>query len=262
MGNLKDDRLETLADNGDGNHFYIGSLFEAKKVLVEEIGGTLHTIAKDVKVQLELNPARVAGYRLIGYENRLLAPEDFNDDTKDAGEIGAGHSLTVLYELVPVGVPFDPGHAAELQDDESDVNVDPLRYDPQTGEATSSDELLTVKLRYKSPEGGASSRFDKSFSEFPVPIEAASNDMRFAAAVASFGMLLRRSPHAGLATFETVIEIAEAGIGADESGYRAAFVDLVRSARDLADSLTYPESAPVDTSDSGTLPDPSGSAYP
>lgn len=262
MGNLKDDRLELLADHGDGNYAYIDSLFEANKVLVEEIGGTLYTIAKDVKVQLELNPARVAGYRLIGYENRLLAPEDFNDDTKDAGEIGAGHSLTVLYELVPAGMPFEPGRAAELPDAGGDEDVDPLRYDPQTGEAADSDELLTVKLRYKAPEGGASTKFDMPFSEIPAPIEAASDDMRFAAAVAAFGMLLRKSPHAGLATFEAVIELAEAGIGADERGYRARFVELVRSARMLADPSSDPHPATDDTSDAGATQDAPDSTDP
>ena len=259
MGNLQDEKLETLADRGNGNYAYIDTLLEARKVLVEEIGGTLHTIAKDVKLQIEFNPARVAGYRLIGYENRLLAARDFNDDTKDAGEIGAGHSLTALYEVVPVGVPFEvetlneppvdvesAGDDVAEEDGETvgDADVDPLRYDPQTGEAAGSEEMLTVKLRYKQPDGDTSTRFDVSYSDIPLPIEAASSDMKFCAAVAAYGMLLRRSPHGGHATYEGVIELAEAGLGADERGYRAAFVELVRSTIDASHRVEATEAYP------------------
>jgi Ca-activated chloride channel homolog len=221
-GNLKDSTMEKLADSGNGNYAYIDSLSEARKVLVRESGATLVTIAKDVKIQVELNPARVAAYRLIGYENRVLAAEDFNDDKKDAGEIGAGHSVTALYEVVPVGV------------DIALRGVDPLKYQsPRFASAGSQgDELLTVKLRYKDPDGDESRPLSvvvKDDLERP-----ASANARFASAVAGFGMLLRGSEHKGSATFEQVAELARGAVGPDPDGYRAQFCQLVASAEALA----------------------------
>jgi len=191
------------------------------------MAGTLVTIAKDVKIQIEFNPARVAGYRLIGYENRILAAEDFNDDTIDAGEIGAGHTVTALYELVPAGhdVP-----AAE---------VDPLRYQQPPAIAEGSefaDELLMVKLRYKAPDGDTSTLIEHPVTDAQQDFTAMSEDFRFAASVAAFGMILRGSPYSGAATLDGVIEAANAARGDDPDGYRAEFVQLVRLARELSPS--------------------------
>jgi Ca-activated chloride channel homolog len=222
MGNLKDAKMEQLADHGNGNYAYIDNLLEAKKTLVHEIGGTLFTVAKDVKVQVEFNPARVRAYRLIGYENRLLADEDFTDDTKDAGEMGAGHSVTALYEIVPVGV-------------ETDVTIrvpDSLRYQtapaPRPGERA---EIGFVKIRYKQPDGDRSRLLTQ-----PVSGEAAcapSPDLRFQAAVAEFGLLLKGSAYRGSASYEDVIAAARATLGADADGYRAEFVRLAQAAQAL-----------------------------
>ncbi|MFH1037420.1 MAG: von Willebrand factor type A domain-containing protein [PVC group bacterium] len=223
MGNIKDSALEQLADKGNGNYAYLDTIREAKKVLVEEMGSTLVTIAKDVKIQVEFNPAEVAAYRLIGYENRMLRDEDFNDDTKDAGEIGAGHTVTALYEIVP------PGSDIDLPE------VDPLKYQRPAGTAgaAAGGELLTLKLRYKEPDGEKS-----RLLEFPVvdtgkTFADADADFAFAAAVASFGMLLRDSEHRGNATFSIVLDLAEAGRGEDPHGYRAEFIDLVKKAAAL-----------------------------
>ncbi len=223
MGNIKDSALEQLADKGNGNYAYIDTIREAKKVLVEEMGSTLITIAKDVKIQVEFNPAEAAAYRLIGYENRMLRAEDFNDDTKDAGEIGAGHTVTALYEIVPAGSDLElPG-------------VDPLKYQSPAVPAppVGKGELMTLKLRYKDPDGDTS-----RLLEFPVvdtgkAFADADADFTFAAAVASFGMLLRDSKYRGDATFATVLDLAEAGRGKDSHGYRAEFIDLVRKAAAL-----------------------------
>ena len=219
-GNLKDSTMEKLADKGNGNYAYIDGLSEARKVLVEQMGSTLMTIAKDVKIQIEFNPAQVSAYRLIGYENRLLRSEDFNDDTKDAGEIGAGHTVTALYEIVPAGVPIPL------------PSVDPLKYQSRTDPAprSSSPELLTLKLRYKQPQGQTSKLLEYAVKAGEDGYEKASQDFRFAAAVASFGMLLRESPHRGQATFEQVLELARGAVGTDRAGYRSEFVDLVRKA--------------------------------
>ena len=223
MGNIKDSTLEQLADKGNGNYAYIDTIDEARKVLVEEMGGTLVTIAKDVKIQVEFNPNQVAAYRLIGYENRLLAAEDFNDDTKDAGEIGAGHTVTALYEIVPVGVEIDL------------PNVDELKYqrpsDPVRG--PSDDELLTLKLRYKQPDGDTSKLLVFPVTDDGHSYVAASDDFKFASAVAAYGMLLRDSPHRGSATFPGVIELAGEGLGEDRHGYRAQFLELARKAAQL-----------------------------
>ena len=222
-GNLKDSTMEKLADKGNGNYAYLDSLHEARKVLVAEGGGTLVTVAKDVKIQVEFNPAHVAAYRLIGYENRVLRNEDFNNDRKDAGEIGAGHTVTALYEIVPPGVPFElPG-------------VDPLKYQqpvaPRTGPASTSNEVMTVKLRYKDPDGDTSKLM--TFGVVNKLTPAAAN-IGFASAVAEFGMALRRSEHRGTATFKDAAVLARRHRGTDENGYRAEFVRLV----ELADALT------------------------
>ena len=225
-GNLKDSKMEQIADHGNGNFHYVDRLLEARKVLVEEMGGTLLTVAKDVKLQVEFNPARVAAHRLIGYENRLLADEDFNDDTKDAGELGAGHTVTALYEVVPVGVPLPRG------------DVDPLRYrpvaEPPAGDVDPpslfEDELLYVKVRYKDPDGAESKLLAHAVADRSG---SPSGGFRFAAAVAGFGMLLRDSPHAGSYTLDDVIRLAERGKGVDPRGYRGEFIRLVETVRDL-----------------------------
>ena len=221
-GNLKDSKMEKLADHGNGNFAYIDGVLEARKVLVQEMGGTLLTIAKDVKLQVEFNPTRVQAYRLIGYENRMLAAEDFDDDEKDAGELGAGHSVTALYEVIPVGVESD----AEVR------GVGELRYQT-TGvapTADASDELLFVKLRYKEPNGAQSRLLSHPVSH---EIGHASEDFRFAAAVAGFGMVLRDSEHRGAWGLADVEALAKASIGEDSEGYRAGFLQLVGAARSL-----------------------------
>jgi Ca-activated chloride channel family protein len=221
-GNLKDSTMEKLADSGNGNYAYIDSLSEARKVLVQQAGATLVTIAKDVKIQVEFNPARVAAYRLIGYENRVLAAEDFNDDTKDAGEIGAGHSVTALYEIVPAGV------AVTLP------SVDPLKYQAPRGAAAEakSDELLTVKLRYKQPDGDVSRLLSVALKDGRT--DRLSSNARFAAAVAGFGMLLRDSEHKGSLTWAQVLELAGGATQNDPFGYRSQFRELVRTAEALS----------------------------
>ena len=221
MGNYKDSTLEKLADKGNGNYAYIDTIREARKVLVEEMQGTLITIAKDVKIQVEFNPTKVQAYRLLGYENRILAAEDFNDDTKDAGEIGAGHTVTALYELVPTGVAFAP------------PNVDPLKYSRpvRTTRAAYGNELLTLKLRYKEPDADTSQRIVIPVRDSHVSFARASSDFKFAAAVAGFGMLLRDSPYSGDATWEDVLAWAEQGRGDDAHGYRGEFIQLALEAQ-------------------------------
>ncbi|MDJ0520195.1 MAG: VWA domain-containing protein [Trichodesmium sp. MO_231.B1] len=226
-GNFKDAKMEQLANKGNGNYAYIDNLLEAKKVLVTEMGGTLLTIAKDVKIQVEFNPAKVQGYRLIGYENRLLRSQDFNDDKKDAGELGAGHSVTALYEVIPVGV-------------ESNVNlpgVDELRYqDNQVGEAAyNSDELMLVKLRYKEPKGTTSELIKQLVVDKGVSLDDASNDFKFAAAVAQYGMILRDSEYKGDASFNEVLKLANQSKGLDLEGYRSEFINMVESSQKLMD---------------------------
>jgi len=237
-GNLKDSTMEKLADKGNGNYAYIDSFTEGRKVLVEQMGSTLFTIAKDVKIQVEFNPARVAGYRLIGYENRLLAKEDFNNDKKDAGEIGAGHTVTALYEIIPAGQP--------LPDQPS---VDPLKY--QTPEPTAespqsairnpqSQDLLTVKLRYKAPDGDKSQLLEVPLAAPAIPaFDEASSDFQFATAVAAFGMKLRNSPTAGNITWPEIQKIARTNLGEDPGSYRAEFLTLIEKAA----RLTPPEPA-------------------
>ncbi len=222
LGNYKDDTLELLADKGNGNHFYIDDEKEARKVLVEQIGGTLVTIAKDVKIQVEFNPRVVGAYRLLGYENRLLKKEDFNDDRKDAGEIGSGHNVTALYELVP------PGEAVDLP------RVDPLKYQtPASPGAAPSGETLTVKLRYKEPDGDASRLLTVPVTDGGAAIGTASSDLRFAASVAAFGLVLRDSSHKASASLDLSAKLAQESLGADPGGYRRDFLGLVERARTL-----------------------------
>lgn len=224
MGNYKDSTLEALADHGDGNYAYVDTLAEARKVLVEQMTGTLITVARDVKLQLELNPAQVAGYRLIGYENRVLRAQDFNDDRKDAGEIGAGHSVTALYELVPAGQELPaPG-------------VDPLRYQAPAGPgpAAATGELLTVKVRFKPPTGGESRLLSFPVTDPGAKLASASTELRFAAAVAAFGMVLRDSPYRGSSSLALARELAASGRGSDRGGHRAGFEALLQRAEELS----------------------------
>lgn len=231
MGNYHDDTMEILADKGNGNYAYIDSLLEAKKVMVKEMSGTLFALASDVKIQVEFNPAKVAAYRLIGYENRALADEDFNDDTKDAGEIGVGHTVTALYELIPVGAAGQP-------------TVDPLKYqktakndpDAETSDAETqyADELMTVKLRYKPIQTAESVLLSTAVKDNELALEETGNDFRFAAAVAGFGMLLSDSEHAEGVSWPQILTLAKGAKGKDEEGYRAEFIRLVESAELLA----------------------------
>ncbi len=222
MGNYKDSTLELLADKGNGNYAYIDSLAEARKVLVAQGGATLATLAKDVKLQLEFNPAHVGAYRLIGYENRRLEARDFNDDAKDAGELGAGHSVTALYEIVPPGVPFDGSH------------VDPLRYQqPSTPSAGHGDELCTIKLRYKAPSSERSQLSEHVVKREASQLTATSPSFRFAAAVAVFGMTLRESPARGSSSFAMARQLAAGAQGADAEGYRREFLGLLDTASKL-----------------------------
>ena len=216
MGNYKDSKLETLADTGNGNHAYIDTMQEAHKFLGKEFRGTLYTIAKDVKIQVEFNPQLVKAYRLIGYENRLLANEDFVDDTKDAGEIGSGHTVTALYEVVLVNSRFDP------------VKNDELKY-TQTNTNNYGDELLTVKFRYKKPSEDISKELSSVVLNSDLTIQEASSDFKFTSAVALFGMQLRKSKHALKTSKDDVIALAQSGRGADNDGFKAEFIRLVKS---------------------------------
>ena len=234
-GNLKDRTMETLADKGNGNYAYIDSLSEARKVLVDQMNGTLVTIAKDVKIQVEFNPAQVAAYRLLGYENRILAKEDFNNDKKDAGEIGAGHTVTALYEIVPANVKYPNGQPL----------VDELKYaakpalpvpaaEPKA-DAPASNEILTVKLRYKQPEGDKSDLMTVPVTDKEKKLADSPRDFQFAASVAGFGMMLRGSQHAGELTWDMVRDLALRGKGEDALGYRGEFLQLIDKARGLTE---------------------------
>ena len=223
-GNLKDSRMEQLADKGNGNYAYIDNITEAKKVLVNQMAGTLFTIAKDVKIQVEFNPARVKAYKLIGYENRMLNKEDFNDDKKDAGELGVGHTVTALYELVPAGSK------------EKISKVDDLKYQKVAPKPNSnfSGELMTVKLRYKDPDGQTSKLISKPVRDDDGEMAKMPQDLRFASAVAEFGLLLRDSEHKGSSSYRQVLELARSSRGNDTEGYRAEFIKLVEAASQLA----------------------------
>lgn len=244
MGNLKDDTIEQIANKGNGMYAYIDTIEEAQKVLVEQLSGSLVTIAKDVKIQVEFNPAVVKSYRLLGYENRMLAARDFNDDAKDAGEIGAGHTVTALYEVELADAEEDvakPQAAAERAEpqkaEEGEApEVDPLRYQQPaqlTDVAQQSGEMLTVKVRYKAPDGDVSTLVEFPTRDEGRTWEQASGDFRFAASVAALGMILRDSPHKGSATLADVQAWAESGLGEDRFGYRKAFIDLARQAQQI-----------------------------
>ena len=223
MGNYKDKKIQVLAEKGNGNHAYIDNLQEANRVLVGEFGATLHTVAKDVKLQVEFNPSQVQAYRLIGYESRLLKDEDFNNDAKDAGDMGAGHTVTAFYEVIPAGVK-----------NEYVGKVDDLKYqkkEKMTLKPTGSDELLTVKLRYKAPDKDVSRKMELPFVDNKG--DSVSSDFRFASAVAMFGLLLRDSDFKGTADYDKVIKLAKQGVNNDERGYRREFIRLVEAAKGL-----------------------------
>lgn len=224
MGNYKDSKMQVLAEKGNGNHAYIDNLQEANRVLVNEFGATMHTVAKDVKLQIEFNPSQVQAYRLIGYESRLLKDEDFNNDAKDAGEMGAGHTVTAFYEVVPAGIKSD-----------FTGKVDDLKYQktkPAPAVTNNSKELLTVKLRYKAPDGNTSKKIEQPLIDDKK--EKVSSDFRFASAVAMFGQLLRDSDFKGDATYDKVISLAKTSLDNDEKGYRREFIRLAETAEGLA----------------------------
>ncbi|HMG68753.1 MAG TPA: YfbK domain-containing protein, partial [Chitinophagaceae bacterium] len=226
MGNYKDSKMQKLADEGNGNHAYIDGINEAKKVLVNEFGGTLFTIAKDVKLQIEFNPAKVQGYRLIGYENRLLNKEDFNDDKKDAGELGSGHTVTALYEVIPDGIK-----------DTFLRKTDGLKYQknkPGLSKASANGEIMNIKLRYKQPAGDVSKLIEHSVFDEQAALSATSNNFRFAASVAEFGMLLRNSEYRSNSSYIHVIDLAKNSKGIDDEGYRTEFIKLASHAQSLA----------------------------
>jgi Ca-activated chloride channel homolog len=220
MGNYKDSKMETLSDKGNGNYAYIDNLSEAEKVFVKEFGGTLFTVAKDVKLQLEFNPKYVKAYRLIGYENRALANEDFKNDAKDAGEMGSGHTVTAIYEIIPSGV-------------ESSFLPDKLKYQQftQTFMGSNSEEVCTVKIRYKQPDADKSVQLEEVVKDTHVALEKTSENFRFSAAVAEFGLLLRGSDFKGSANYEQVINLAKNAFGKDSEGYRAEFLKLVKTTK-------------------------------
>jgi Ca-activated chloride channel family protein len=237
-GNLQDAKMEKLADKGNGNYFYIDTLAEGKKVLVDELGSTLIAIAKDVKIQIEFNPKAVKSYRLIGYENRKLAKEDFNDDTKDAGELGAGHTVTALYEIVPAGSWESTGG-----------NVDPLKYQKQTTQKPlwgSDKEMMTVKLRYKEPKSETSQLITKVLNQptntFSQRWFGNSDNLQFASAVAEFGMLLRDSNFKAASSYQNVLQRAQNCSYHDPAGYKNEFIALVQKAAALD---TRPTPVPV-----------------
>jgi len=227
MGNLKDSKMEILADKGHGNYAYIDNISEARKAMVTEFGGTLFTVAKDVKIQVEFNPSYVQAYRLVGYENRLLEAEDFNNDQKMGGDMGVGHVVTALYEIVPIGV--ESGMVG---------TVDPLKYQQHTSQTTGrrNAELATVKFRYKEPEGEKSRLQQKVVSTNVAELNNVSEDLRFATAVAELGLLLRDSDFKQKANFDQLITRAKASKGKDEEGYRAEFIRMAENARDLSSS--------------------------
>lgn len=225
-GNYQDRKMESLADNGNGNYYYIDQLKEAERVLVSEMSGTLHTIAKDVKLQIKFNPEKIQAYRLIGYENRVLAARDFDDDTKDAGELGAGHRVTALYEIVPVGSPV--GYDVD-QSKSEDYLIDEKRP-----ELLTANDVLLARLRYKEPTDSVSKLIEHIVPDKVVAIEKATQNTRFAAAVAQWGMLLRGSTYAGTGSYDQVLTLGSGATGKDAEGYRQEFIDLVKKSRDIA----------------------------
>lgn len=221
MGNYQDSKMETIADKGNGNYAYIDNILEAKKVLVNEFGGTMFTIAKDVKIQIEFNPAVVESYRLIGYENRLLNNEDFEDDKKDAGELGSGHTVTALYEIVPAGSASSQANTLKYLT----ANLNNL--------AKKSDEIATVKFRYKKPDGEKSKLIEKTIAYREKRFEDMSDNFRFSASVAGFGMLLRDSEHKGDLNWDKVIRMAQNAKGRDQEGYRSEMIQLMKLSKQL-----------------------------
>ena len=219
MGNYKDSKMETLSDKGNGNYAYIDNITEARKVLVNEFGGTLFTIAKDVKLQIEFNPAKVKAYRLIGYENRMLKSEDFNNDKKDAGELGSGHTVTALYEIIPVGVESEFYKIDELK--YQTTKIDPA--------ANKSKELMTIKLRYKKPDEEVSKLITHPLNDDNISLTKTSDNFRWSASVAAFGMLLRESEYVKGFTYDGVTQLAESARGIDKEGYRVEFINMVKS---------------------------------
>ena len=221
MGNYKDQKMEVISNAGNGNYFYIDNIKEAEKVFVKEMRANLFTIAKDVKIQIEFNPTKVEAYRLIGYENRMLRNRDFNDDTKDAGELGAGHTVTALYEIIPAG-------ANEIASTETR-----LKYQQSGTRANTqhNDEIMTVKFRYKPPKSDVSKLIVKAIKDQNLNLDRSSDNFRFAAAVAEFGLLLRSSKYKGDASFEQVIHMAKAAKGNDTEGYRTEFISLVEKCK-------------------------------
>ena len=222
-GNLQDAEMEKIADHGNGNYAYIDNLMEAQKVLVQEMNSTLHTVAKDTKFQIEFNPMQVKAYRLIGYENRMLKDEDFNDDTKDAGDVGSGHSVTAVYEIIP----------ASADEELAKPSVDPLKYQAknETANAAKSNELATLKIRYKMPDEKESLLRSKAISS--TPSENTSADFQFVSAIMQTGMLIRNSEFKGSSSYEAAIALAQAGKSTDTYGYRGEFIRLIKLARDL-----------------------------
>lgn len=231
-GNYQDSKMQLLADKGNGNHNYIDNLSEAKKVFVNEFGGTLFTIAKDVKLQIEFNPEKFQGYRLIGYENRLLNKEDFNDDKKNAGELGSGHAVTALYELIPAGIK-----------DTMLKNVDALKYQKTKSSAQNNftGEIMNIKLRYKKPDGNKSALIEHPLKDENISFTATSDNFRFAASVAAFGMLLRNSQYKGNADFSSIKQTAQSALGNDDEGYRKEFIKLVKTASLIKEKETAKE---------------------
>ena len=224
MGNYKDNKMQQLADKGNGNHSYIDNIGEARKVLVNEFGSTLFTIAKDVKIQVEFNPSKVQAYRLVGYENRMMAAEDFNDDAKDAGELGSGHTVTALYEVIPVGV----------QDDFT-KSVDQIKYQSNDRKFfDKTDEIMTIKLRYKKPDEDVSKLITHPVMDNHTALANTSDNFRFSAAVAEFGLLLRGSDYKQQSSYDQVVSLAKGSKGIDNNGYRSEFIRLVQAATSLA----------------------------
>ncbi|HEY4102258.1 MAG TPA: von Willebrand factor type A domain-containing protein [Polyangiaceae bacterium] len=223
-GNVKDSTMEMLADKGNGNYAYVDSIAEARKVLVEQAGATLVTVAKDVKLQVEFNPARVDSYRLIGYEDRVLAKEDFNDDRKDAGDMGAGHSVTALYEVIPKGEPGTP------------QKTDPLKYQTSatSAPAAASSELCTVNIRYKAPNSERSQKFSRVVTDANTPAAQASPDFRFGVAVAEVALVLRGAPGLSHASLDSARALAEGALGNDTNGERHEFISLLAKAKSLS----------------------------
>jgi Ca-activated chloride channel family protein len=220
MGNYKDGRMEQISRAGNGNYFYIDGIKEAKKVFVKQMRANMFTIAKDVKIQIEFNPVKVKAYRLVGYETRVMPNEDFNNDLKDAGELGAGHTVTALYEIIPA------------ESKQSINKTDPLKYQQTTinPDAAKSTELMTVKLRYKQPRQETSRLIEIAVTDKNITLNNTSDNFRFSAAVAGFGMILRDSKFKRDLSFRDVIKLARNARGKDEEGYRTEFINMVETA--------------------------------